>query len=481
MNKKVILGILGRLSMIDSAIMILPLIVSAMNKEWNSFKAFGIVAAGALLLGLIITLICKTNNRVIYAKDGFAIVAASWLTVSLIGALPFTISGEMPNYINAVFETVSGFTTTGASVLEDVEAMSHGMLFWRSFTHFIGGMGFLVFVMAIVPNISDRSMHIMRAEVPGPVVGKLVPRIKDTAKILYIIYFFMTVAEVILLLLGNMPLFDSLVLSFGSAGTGGFAIKADSIASYSPYCQWIIAVFMMLFGINFNVYHLLLIRHFKSALKSSEMWCYIGIITASSGIIAYNIFSKFGTVSRSIREAFFQVVSIMTTTGYATDNFDSWPVLSKSILLLLMFIGSCAGSTGGGLKVSRVMLLVKIIKKKIKKLIHPHSVTTIKFDGKPVDKNTVTGISSYFAVYIFCFVVCLMLISFENFDIETNFSAMASCFNNIGPGLAKVGPDLNFNLYSYFSKLVLSFAMLLGRLEIYPMLIFFSRSTWSKK
>ena len=291
----------------------------------------------------------------------------------------------------------------------------------------------------------------------------------------------MTVAVVILLLLGNMPLFDSLVLSFGSAGTGGFAIKADSIASYSPYCQWIIAVFMMLFGINFNVYHLLLIRHFKSALKSSEMWCYIGIITASSGIIAYNIFSKFGTVSRSIREAFFQVVSIMTTTGYATDNFDSWPVLSKSILLLLMFIGSCAGSTGGGLKVSRVMLLVKIIKKEIKKLIHPHSVTTIKFDGKPVDKNTVTGISSYFAVYIFCFVVCLMLISFENFDIETNFSAMASCFNNIGPGLAKVGPDLNFNLYSYFSKLVLSFAMLLGRLEIYPMLIFFSRSTWSKK
>ena len=321
----------------------------------------------------------------------------------------------------------------------------------------------------------------MRAEVPGPVVGKLVPKIKDTAKILYIIYFCMTVVEIIMLICGGMPAFDSVVLSFGTAGTGGFGIKSDSIASYSPYCQWVIGVFMMLFGINFNVYFLLLIRHFKSALKTSEMWCYLGIIAASTAVIGIDIHSRFASAEETARTSFFQVVSIITTTGYATDNFDAWPILSKSLILLLMFIGACAGSTGGGLKVSRVMLLLKIIKREIKKMLHPHSVSTIKFDGKTVDDDTLSGVSSYFAVYIFCFVIGFLLISFENFGIETNFSAMASCFNNIGPGLAKVGPDMNFNIYTGFSKIIFSLAMLLGRLEIYPLLIFFSPSTWSKK
>ena len=481
MNKKAIFGIIGKLAMIEAALLLLPMAVSAGYKEWTALKAFSITALGAFVLGLLLTLICRSKNRVIYAKEGFAIVAASWLSAALIGAFPFVISKEIPNYINAFFETVSGFTTTGASILEDVEAMSHGMLFWRSFTHFIGGMGFLVFVMAIIPNISDRSMHIMRAEIPGPVVGKLVPKIKDTAKILYIIYFCMTVVEIIMLICGGMPAFDSVLLSFGSAGTGGFGIKSDSVTSYSPYCQWVIGVFMMLFGINFNVYFLLLIRHFKSALKTSEMWCYLGIIAVSTAVIGIDIHSRFASVEETARTSFFQVVSIINTTGYATDNFDAWPILSKSLLLLLMFVGACAGSTGGGLKVSRVILLLKIIKREIKKMLHPHSVSTIKYDGKTVDNDTLSGVSAYLAVYIFCFVIGFLLISFENFGIETNFSAMASCFNNIGPGLAMVGPDMNFNIYSGFSKIVLSLAMLLGRLEIYPLLIFFSPSTWSKK
>ena len=409
-------------------------------------------------------------------------MALAWIIMSGIGALPFVISGEIPNYIDAFFETVSGFTTTGSSIVRDVEALSHGILFWRSFTHWLGGMGVLVFVMAILPSSSDRSIHLMRAEVPGPVVGKLVPKIKETAKILYLIYMVMTFIEVIFLLCGGMPLFDSLVHSFGTAGTGGFGIKVDSIGGYSSYCQWVITIFMLLFGINFNLFYLCLIRRFKSVLKSEELWAYLGIVLAAATIITVNIMPIYNSLSRSIRLSVFQVASIITTTGYATADFNTWPVLSKGILLILMFFGACAGSTGGGFKISRVVLLLKAVKREFHRLIHPRSRTTIKFEGKNVDEGTISGVECYLALYVICFVSIFLILCFEkNFDIETNFSAAASCFNNIGPGLGSVGPVLNFADYSAVSKIVLSIAMLLGRLELFPLIITLAPSTWTKK
>lgn len=474
-----ILNTVGKMVLAEGLFLILPAIVSLIYKE-NCLFAFCITIAVALGLGGLMTWGAKPKDPVIYAKEGFFIVSASWILLSLIGALPFVISGEIPSYVDAVFETVSGFTTTGASILTDVEAMSKGLLFWRSFTHWIGGMGILVFVMAVLPNVSERSIHILRAEVPGPTVGKLVPRIKDTAKILYLIYVVMTMIQIVLLICGGMSPFDSILHAFGTAGTGGFGTKADSIGGYSPYLQWVIAIFMLLFGINFNVYYLFLIRRFKSALKSTELWVYLGIIATATALIAFNIYPQYNNLSETVRHSAFQVSSIITTTGYATTDFNLWPSFAKGILLILMFIGGCAGSTAGGIKVSRTVLISKQIRREIQKMLHPRSVKSLRFEGRPVEEQTLAGVNSYIGIYLVCFVVIFLIISFEPFGLESNFSAVAACFNNVGPGFGAVGPASNFAGYSDLSTVVLSIAMLLGRLEIFPLIIFFSPSSWRK-
>ena len=481
MNIKMVFRTVGRISQVAALLLLIPAVVAIIYKETEQFFAFFITAIAAFAIGLFIGLITKTKNRVIYAKDGFAITALAWIVMALVGAVPFVISGDIPSYIDAVFETVSGFTTTGASILTNVEAMSRSMLFWRSFTHWIGGMGVLVFIMAIIPNLTDRSIHIMRAEMPGPVIGKLVPRVKDTAKILYLIYIFLTVLQTVLLLAGGMSLFDSLVHTFGTAGTGGFGIKADSIASYSPYCQWVIAIFMLIFGVNFNLYYLLLLRRIRIALKSGELWCYISIVFVSVAAITVNIAPIYKNFSTALRNSTFQVASIISTTGFATADFDLWPGLSKAILLLLMFCGACAGSTAGGLKVSRVVMLFKSVTKEIRKMLHPRSIGKVHFEGKSVEDSTLSSVSTYFVIYMICFFMIFLLISFEPFGLESNFSAVAACFNNIGPGFSAVGPTASYAGYTGFSKIILSFAMLLGRLEIFPIVVFLSPRTWMKK
>ena len=482
MNRKMIFYTVGLLLEIEAALLLLPMAVALIYNE-SCALSFVYAAAIAFFIGFILTRLCKTSNQVIYAREGFATVAMCWLALSAIGALPFTFSGEIPSYVDAFFETVSGFTTTGSSILANVEVMSRGLLFWRSFTHWVGGMGVLVFMMALVPSLSDRSIHIMRAEMPGPVVGKLLPRAKDTASILYKIYIVMTALEILLLAAGGMPIYESIVHAFGTAGTGGFGVKADSIGGYSPYLQWVITAFMFLFGVNFNLYYLLLIRRFKAAVQSSEVWYYLGIVVVSIGLITANILPMYESFSEALRLSAFQVSSIITTTGYATADFNLWPQLSKSLLLILMIIGACAGSTGGGLKVSRAVMLVKMIGKEFKHLLHPRSVNSVRFEGKHVDGATVKSVSSYFAIYMVCTLAIFLVLSFEPapFDMETNFSAAIACFNNIGPGFGLVGPAANFAAYSPFSKIVLSLAMLLGRLEIYPLLLTMIPSTWIKK
>ncbi len=480
MNRRMVLYMVGTVVKIEAALMVLPLIASFIYKEACS-TAFLISIAAALAVGFALTLIFKPGSKVIYAKEGFVIVSLAWLALSAVGALPFYISGEIPSYVDAFFETVSGFTTTGASILTDVEAMSKGLLFWRSFTHWVGGMGVLVFVMAVIPGVSDRSIHILRAEAPGPIVGKLVPKMRQTARILYIIYMVMTVVEIAFLLAGGMPVFDSLIHAFGTAGTGGFGVKGDSIASYSPYLQWVITIFMLLFGINFNLYYLVLIKKFRTAIKSEELWAYLIIFFASTAVITLNIMPMGGSFSENLRLAAFQVSSIVTTTGYATADFNQWPTLSKTVILLLMFIGSCAGSTAGGFKVSRVVLLMKKIKRELQKLLHPRAVSVIRFEGKRVDEATMSSLGSYLAIYVLFYCIFVFLLGFETLDLETNISAVAACYNNIGPALGAAGPASNYAFYSPFSKIVLSVAMLLGRLEILPLILTFSPSTWTKK
>lgn len=480
MNRRMVLYIVGQMIKLEAVLMLLPLFVAVIYKN-SCFTALLITIAIALILGYLLTTVFKPSNRLIFAKEGFVVVALSWIILSAIGALPFVISGEIPSFADAFFETVSGFTTTGSSILTDVEAMSEGLLFWRSFTHWVGGMGILVFIMAIIPSATDRSIHIIKAEVPGPIVGKLVPKIKDTAKILYLIYIFMTIVEIVLLLCGGMSLFDSCLHAFGTAGTGGFGIKADSVASYSPYLQWVITIFMLLFALNFNLYYLAILRKFRAIVKSGEMWLFIVIYSIAVLFVTINIYPLYENVADSLRLSAFQVSSIITTTGYSTADFNLWPGLSKSILLLVMFFGGCAGSTAGGLKMSRVLLLLKIIKREIQRMLHPRSVGKITLEGKKVDDSTIRGVTTYFAVYVACFVLIFFAISFEDFSIETNLSAVASCFNNIGPGLGAVGPMSSFAGYSALSKYILSIAMLLGRLEIYPILIALTPSTWSKR
>lgn len=481
MNRKMVWSMIGRIILLEAVLLLAPLALSLVYHDQGTLPLL-ITVGIALAVGFGLSLLCRTKNQVIYSKEGFLITAVAWLIVSAIGALPFWISGQIPSYIDAFFETVSGFTTTGASILTNVEAMCRSLLFWRSFTHWMGGMGVLVLMVALLPNLSGRTIHVLRAEMPGPTMDKLVPRLRDTARILYLLYIVLTALELILLIAGGMPLFDSAIHALGTAGTGGFSLRGDSLGSYSPYLQWVVAVFMMLFGVNFNLYYLLVIRKFRSILRSEEFWTYIAIVLVSTLAITLNILPLYQNAAEATRHAFFQVTSISSTTGFSSVNFDVWPEASRTILTILMFIGACAGSTAGGLKVSRVVLLFKLIRRELRYLLHPRSVGVIRFEGKPVEKTTLSSVGTYFALYMVLFVLFLLAVCFQpGYDFTTNFTAVAACFNNIGPGLNFVGPAASYAGYTPILKLVLSFAMLFGRLELYPLLLTLSPSTWTKK
>ncbi len=479
MNYKLVFSTVLKVVKLESALMLLPLLTSLIYKE-NCFYAFLITIVVSFTLAHVIEKFIKPTSKYFYSKDGFITVALTWTVVSLVGAVPFVLSGEIPSFIDAFFEMVSGFTTTGASILQNVEALSKGLLMWRSFSHFIGGMGVLVFIMAITSKTTDRPIHILRAEMPGPMVSKLVPKSKDTAKILYLMYIVLTIVLVIFLLLGGMNLFDSLVHAFGTAGTGGFSSQNASIAKYNDYIQWVIAIFMLLFGVNFNIYYFLIVKRTFSVLKSSELRTYFLIVITAIIAISINIFPLYQNVYETIKYSVFQVSSIMTTTGYATVNFDVWPEFSKAILIGLMIIGGCSGSTAGGIKVSRIVLAFKKIKAELKKLLYPNTVSVIKFEGEKVDDNVSSGVSAYFTLYFICFITLTLLVATNGFNFETTFSAVSACFNNVGPGINLVGPASNYSCFNGFSKIILSIAMLLGRLEIYPLLLALIPSTWVK-
>ena len=480
MNYGMIVYILGTILKAEAILMSLPALVAFLCGEGDLVPMLAaiLIASGA---GLLFTF-KKPKNTVIYAKEGFVVTALSWVVMSLVGALPFVFAGAIPSYIDAVFETVSGFTTTGASILTDVEGMSRGLLFWRSFTHWVGGMGVLVFLLAIVPLAGGRSVHIMRAESPGPVVGKLVPKVRDTAMILYGIYITMTVVLIALLLLGGMPLYDSAVHAFGTAGTGGFGIWGDSIAHYdSAYIDVVLSIGMVLFGVNFNIYYLLLMGKVKSILRSEELRWYLGIIAGATLLIAWNTLSRWGGILQSLRYAFFQVASVITTTGFATADFNLWPELSRMLLLVLRLVGACAGSTGGGMKVSRLIIMLKSAKREISRMLHPRSVYTLQFEGKPLEDQTIHNVFTYFFILVFLVIASVLLVSLDNMDFDSTFSAVLACINNIGPGLGIVGPMGSYAALSPLSKLVLILDMLLGRLEIFPMLMLFAPSVWIGK
>ncbi len=461
MNSSIIRFILGHVLRIEGLLLFLPAIVSGIYQEHEGLY-YVTVAAICLLLGAFMTW-KPPKSQVFYLKEGCIATALSWIILSFFGCLPFYLSGEIPSLTDALFETVSGFTTTGASILNNVEGLSYCALFWRSFTHWIGGMGVLVFLLAVIPLSGGSHINLMRAESPGPSVGKLVPKIRYTARILYIIYFAMTILEIILLLLGDMPLFDALTTSFGTAGTGGFGIKNDSFMSYSPYLQWVVTIFMILFGVNFNAYYLLLFGKIKHALSMEEVRTYFIIIFAAAGVIFFNILETCSGIFDALTQSMFQVGSIITTTGFSSVDFNLWPQASKSILVLLMFIGACAGSTGGGIKVSRFILLVKTIAKELNSYIHPKSIKKIKMEGKPVEHEVVRSTNVYFITFMILFSASVLAISFEGKDLITNFTAVAATINNIGPGLELAGPTQNFGHFSLFSKYVLIFDMLAGR------------------
>lgn len=433
-----------------------------------------------LVIGVPMVLLKRPKQAVFYAKDGFVSVGLSWVALSVMGALPFVISGSIPHPVDALFETVSGFTTTGSSILSDVEALPKCMLFWRSFTHWVGGMGVLVFMLTILPMSGGYHMNLMRAESPGPSVERFVPTVKSTAKILYGIYICLSLLELLLLLVGKMPMFDALTLTFGTAGTGGFGIKNDSIGSYTTYQQTVITIFMILFGVNFNVYFLFLLKKIRQGLKNEELRAYLGIILGAILLITVNIAGKFGNPFLAFHHAAFQVGSIITTTGYSTVDFNTWPTFSKTVLVLLMFIGASAGSTGGGIKVSRIVILAKSVKKELKQYLHPHSISKIKMDGKPVEHEVVRSINVFLIAYLLIYAVSILIVSLDNFDFTTTFTSVAATINNIGPGLDLVGPAANFGILSVPSKLVLIFDMLAGRLEIFPLLLLFVPDTWRK-
>ena len=478
MNYSIIIYIIGWILKLEAAFMLLPGITAIIYREKTGF-VFLITMAICLAAGIPLTR-KKPKQKAFYTKEGFVTVALSWIVLSIMGAVPFVLSGAVPHPIDALFETVSGFTTTGASILSDVECLPHCVLIWRSFTHWIGGMGVLVFILSLLPLTGGYHMNLMKAESPGPSVGKLVPKVQSTAKILYSIYLGLTLLQIILLLCGKMPLFDTLCTAFGTAGTGGFGIKNNSIAGYSTYIQVVVTIFMILFGINFNVYFFLLTKKFTQAFKCEEVRYYLGIIAVAIIIITFNVRHMFGSVGEALQHASFQVGSIITTTGFATTDFNLWPQVSRTILIILMFVGACAGSTGGGIKVSRFVILCKTIRKELHLYIHPNAVKKIKMDQKIVPHEVVRATNIFLIVYVLIFFGSVFLIAFDNFDYTTNFTAVAATLNNIGPGLELVGPTQNFNIFSYFSKSILIFDMLAGRLEIFPLLLLFVRDTWKK-
>ena len=478
MNYKIIVYILGYVLKIEALLFLLPCLVALIYQEKQGF-AFLIVLLFCGVLGQIMSF-KKPKNTIFYLKEGCIITALCWIFMSIFGAMPFVLSGDIPNFTNALFETISGFTTTGSSILSDVESLSHCALFWRSFTHWIGGMGVLVFLLAILPMAGGSHMNLMKAESPGPSVGKLVPKVRLTARILYIIYFVMTIIQILLLLLGKMPLFDALTTAFGTAGTGGFGIKNDSIASYSPYLQWVTTIFMILFGVNFNAYYLILYKKWKNALKLEEVKYYLLVIAAAIAIIFADICRTSTHALDALRHAAFQVGSIITTTGFATTDFDLWAPSSRTILVLLMFIGACAGSTGGGIKVSRFVIAGKTIRKELNSYLHPKRVQTIKMDGKPLEAEIIHSVHIFFFTYLTIFAISVFLVSLEGKDLVTSFTSVAATLNNIGPGLSLVGPTQNFGGLSVLSKYVLMFDMLAGRLELFPMLILFHPAIWKE-
>ena len=478
MNTSIIRFVLGQVLKTEGILMLLPCLTALIYQE-NSGFAFLMTACLSFVIGTLMTL-RKPKNNIFYLKEGCVTTALSWIVLSIFGALPFYISREIPTYTDALFETISGFTTTGSSILTDVEALSHCMLFWRSFTHWVGGMGVLVFVLAIIPLSGGSNINILRAESPGPSVGKLVPKMKHTARILYGIYIFLTVLQVILLLLGKMPLFDALCTTFGTAGTGGFGTLNDSLASFSPYLQWVVTIFMILFGINFNAYYFILLKQVGKALRMEEVRAYLAVILVSTIFITLNIIKLCGNAFEAITHAAFQVGSIITTTGFSSTNYDLWPGASKIILVTLMFIGACAGSTGGGIKVSRFVILAKAIRKEIRRYIHPHSVQIVQMDKKPLEHEVVRSVNIFMSLYIITFVASVFLVSLNGYDLVTTFTSVAATLNNIGPGLELVGPTGNFAFFNGFSKYVLMFDMLAGRLELFPLIIMFHPTVWEE-
>ena len=483
MNVKMMGKFISQIVAIEAVFMIPALLISLYHAESAAVNGFLLALVIMLVVDGVLYFSCRKAGSLFGAREGLVCVGFSWIVLSLLGCLPFVFSGNIPKFIDAFFEIVSGFTTTGASVVPSVEALDKGILYWRSFSHWLGGMGVLVFLLAIAPTSKGTgfTMHLLRAESPGPDVGKLVPKMKQTAVILYSIYVALTIINVIFLLCGGMSLFESVCTAFGTAGTGGFGIKNDSLAGYSPYLQNVTTVFMALFGVNFSIYYLLLLKEFRSAFKDEELRLYIGIILVSILLIVLNIRPLYSTLEETIRHAAFQVSSIITTTGYATTDFDLWPSFSKTILLTLMVIGASAGSTGGGIKCIRVLLLFKILRRNIRQILNPQKVMVVRNNGKAVDEKVLANTNAYLAAYVVIIILSTLLVSLDGFDFETNLSAVLACFNNIGPGMAAVGATCNYAAYSVFSKLVLSVNMLAGRLEIFPILVLLSRSTWTRR
>lgn len=476
MNIKMLVYILGKVLLIEGVLMLLPVICGVVYGE-KQFLVYLVLAAAYMVAGFLISL-KKPKNMTIFIKDGCVSTALSWLVLSVFGCLPFVITKEIPSFTDAMFETASGFTTTGASILNNVEALSHTSLLWRSLTHWIGGMGVLVFLLAVVPMTGGSNMNLMRAESPGPTVGKIVPKVRSTAKMLYYIYLAITVLEIVILFACGMPFFDSVCSAFGTAGTGGFGIRNDSFASYAPHLQWIVAIFMLIFGTNFNLYYYIVMRQGSKALKMSEVKVYLAVAGIATAIITFSVFHMYGSLEESVRHSLFQVATAMTTTGFATTDFDLWPVLAKFVLVTLMFIGACASSTGGGIKISRFQIMFKAVKREIESYIHPKTVKKIHLDGKAVDADVERSVALYFFIYLIIFVFSMLVVAFEGHDLVTVFTSVTATLNNIGPGLSMVGPTRNYSFFSDLSKWVLIFDMLAGRLELIPILVFLNPFTY---
>ena len=484
MNYKMMGRFIGNILMVEAVFMVPAMLISLWEREYASVRAFMWTLAAIILVVGLLKWLCRGSKNKFYAKEGLACVGICWIVMSLLGCLPFYFSGAIPSFIDAFFEIVSGFTTTGASILPQVEGLPRGILYWRSFSHWLGGMGVLVFLLAVSSmggGDNGYTMHLLRAESPGPNVGKLVPKMRKTASILYLIYIMLTVLDVFFLVLGRMPLFEAVCTAFGTVGTGGFGIKNDSMAGYSPYLQNVCTVFMLLCGVNFTCFYLLLLRQFKSVFKDEELRLYLGVVAGSILVIAWNIRGFYDTFEETLRHAAFQVATIATTTGFATTDYEMWPGLSKTILLLLMIIGASAGSTGGGFKCGRVLLVLKSLRRSVQQIVHPQKVQVVRVNGQTIDEKVLQNTNAYLAAYAILSVASFLLISVDGFSITTNLSAVLACFNNIGPGFEAVGPTCNYAAYGTFSKLVLALDMLAGRLEIFPILILFSRTTWAHR